>query len=311
MLCAALVFAGAFYLSGQVAFDSAQTSRTARHLPGPTPSDLSTNPVTSGGPSFTNPFSTPAPAQPDPPLQQSSWFAQVQEGIRKGEYNISWQDRCVIDSEPGGLHATNRANNLRAYFREDGVQIVERETSDPDWDVRWQFRAWGRKDAMRSVARTEPKSEEHTNRVSYAYPGIEEWFVNTEDGLEHGFTIAQRPPGDGYLTLTGEFTGLAKARNGAQSNTLEFRDDNDDAVLQYSHLIVTDANGTELFAVMRQLGAQTSFTIDDASAYYPTTIAAVDGSEPTSPDAEPRKTKTAPSSDSPLKYLGAPTMTSA
>ena len=92
-------------------------------------------------------------------VQQSSWFAQVQEGIRKGEYNISWQDKSVIDGDPGGLHATNRANNMRAYFREDGVQIVERETTDPDWDLRWQFKGWGRNGTMQAVTKVAPSAQ--------------------------------------------------------------------------------------------------------------------------------------------------------
>ena len=120
----------------------------------------------------------------DEQLKQGSWFGQVQEGIRKAEHNITWQDKCVVEGAPGGLHAANRANNLRAYFREDGIQIVERETSDPDWDVRWQFRRWGRDGAMRDVTEVKPTSDDNTNRVTFAHPGIEEWFVNGGGGLE-------------------------------------------------------------------------------------------------------------------------------
>ena len=52
------------------------------------------------------PSAAPAPSvaednDPGEALDQSSWFAQVQEGIRKGEYNISWQDKSVIEGEDG------------------------------------------------------------------------------------------------------------------------------------------------------------------------------------------------------------------
>ena len=120
--------------------------------------------------------------------------SSLQESVRKAEYNITRQDTCVIDGMPGGLHAANRANNLRAYFRKDGVQLVERETSDPEWDLRIRLEAWGHDGAMQPAPEVQPAAAEHTNRVTYTRPGIEEWFENTESGLEHGFTITSAPP---------------------------------------------------------------------------------------------------------------------
>ncbi|MFP6616140.1 MAG: hypothetical protein VCB26_07020, partial [Candidatus Hydrogenedentota bacterium] len=205
-------------------------------------------------------------------LEQSSWFAQVQEGIRKGEYNVSWQDKSVIEGDPGGLHITNRKNNLRGYFREDGVQIVERESSDPDWDVRWQFESWGRDKNMLDVARVLPTTEDNTNRLSYHYPGIKEWFVNTEAGLEHGFTIAHRPSGVGPLILIGQFAGSARSDNGADPNTIEFRDEDHRTLLQYAKLEVTDATGRTVPASLRLRQGETRFVVHDTDAIYPITV---------------------------------------
>ncbi|GMW00562.1 MAG: hypothetical protein AMXMBFR84_16990 [Candidatus Hydrogenedentota bacterium] len=211
---------------------------------------------------------SPAPSGPSSETSQDpAWMSQVQEGIRKAEYNITWQDNSVIEGEPGGLHATNRAANLRAYFREDGVQIVERETSDPDWDIRWQFKAWGREGAMREVSKVKPESDSHTNRLAYKHPGIEEWYVNDERGLEHGFTIAERPAGDGALVIAGAFGGSAQAAN--SGNGIAFRDEDNNVLLQYAKLEVFDATGKSIPATLRQLDGETRFTIHDADAVYP------------------------------------------
>ncbi|MFP6582813.1 MAG: hypothetical protein VCD00_09685, partial [Candidatus Hydrogenedentota bacterium] len=202
----------------------------------------------------------------------SSWFNEVQEGIRKAEYNVSWQDTSVIKGAPGGLHIANRKNNLRGYFREDGVQIVERETSDPDWDVRWQFESWGREKNMLDVAPVLPTTEDHTNRLSYNYPGIEEWFINTEAGLEHGFTIGHRPAGPGPLILTGQFAGSARPDNGTGANTIEFRDEDERTLLQYAKLEVTDATGRIIPATLRLWQGETRFVVHDTDATYPITV---------------------------------------
>jgi len=215
-------------------------------------------------------------------LKQTSWWGEVQENIRKSEYNITDQEKCVIEGAPGGLHATNRANNLRAYFRDDGVQIIERETSDPDWDVRWRFKSWGRPDSMRSVPHVAPAAEDHTNRVTYTYPGIEEWYVNSEEGLEHGFTITERPPGEGDLVLQGLFGGDVVARLSSSREAVEFTRKDDREVLQYTKLVIADARGKLLPAEMhltrnpepetREPSTALRIAITDDGAAYPLTV---------------------------------------
>ncbi|MFC1735237.1 carboxypeptidase regulatory-like domain-containing protein [Candidatus Hydrogenedentota bacterium] len=210
-----------------------------------------------------------APAS-DEELKQTSWFGQVQENIRKAEYKITRQEKCVIDGEPGGLHAANRANNLRAYFREDGLHLMPRETSDPEWQLRYQFTAWGRESAMQPIRPIEPVNKPgERNRVEYHHSGITEWYVNNEEGLEHGFTISQRPAGGGELFIEGEWEGL-RARNGQDGILL--KTDEGGEVLRYTKLEVRDATGAAVHARMSVVGNSPCIVIADSEAIYPLTV---------------------------------------
>ena len=164
-------------------------------------------------------------------------FGQVQENIRKAEYNITLAGQ-VCNRRPTRrppCHAnTAPTTSVGLTIRRrrcSGLSSARR--ARPEWDVQWRFKKWGRDGNTRSVQPVKPHADEHTNRLTYGYDGIEEWFVNDERGLEHGFTVARRPAGDGPLVLTGVFGGTAQANNTANPNTIEFADGNGRALLQY------------------------------------------------------------------------------
>ncbi|MCP3980198.1 MAG: hypothetical protein GY716_12910 [bacterium] len=54
------------------------------------------------------------------------WWSATRENIRRAEYRVSVQD---------GLHAANRAQNLRLRFRADGTEIVRRSVASPSWSL--------------------------------------------------------------------------------------------------------------------------------------------------------------------------------
>ena len=70
----------------------------------------------------TPPASTPEPAaaatSPDQ-LERTNWWGNVQENIRNAEYNITCQEKCVIEGEPDLLDAECRYGLRRhdAAFR--------------------------------------------------------------------------------------------------------------------------------------------------------------------------------------------------
>lgn len=107
-----------------------------------------------------------------------------------------------------------KARNPRQQFvtRFDGRGFtVQPDTGAWRWGL--ELRAYGFSGAMREAARNASVSVRH-ERVGYDWgSGIEEWFVNDRRGLEHGFTLRERPEqGAGPLRLRMAVRGELEAR---------------------------------------------------------------------------------------------------
>jgi hypothetical protein len=115
-------------------------------------------------------------------------------------------------------------------------------------------------------------------RVAYDWDDtLQEWYVNDTRGVEHGYTIHQRPPQDnhregGLLTFTLAVRG--ELRPDIQTDGLGVRFVNGDgaAVLTYGGLTVLDADGQALSASLRSVAEGLRLTIDERGARYPLTI---------------------------------------
>ena len=83
--------------------------------------------------------------------------------------------------------------------------------------------------------------------------------------------LAQRPAAHG-ATVRSARPSPSNADNAANPNTLEFRDDEGRALLQYAKLEVTDASGRRILATLRRTSGETRFIIHDVEAKYPIVI---------------------------------------
>ncbi len=127
---------------------------------------------------------------------------------------------------------------------------------------------WGRADRVRrpgvasvSVVR---------NRVTYRYPGGEQWFVNGPLGLEQGFTIARAPVGAGPLRLALGVSGnVSVSGDGAAGLTFS---DSAGARLTYSGLTAFDAAGRRLRATLAASGRRITISVADRGARYPIVV---------------------------------------
>ena len=203
-------------------------------------------------------------------LKQTSWWAEVQENIRRTEYEISRQEKSVIEDHPGGLHAVNRAQNLRAYFRKDSVQVLQRTGDPAAWEWRWELSGYGRNDGSIPVGDVEPTHE--NTRVEYDRSGITEWYENTEEGVEQGFTVSTRPVGTGELVIEGRVEGGLRGVIDRSGEFIRFLDKNNVEVLRYGDLVSCDATGKSLPAKMLVAKNTVRLVVDDAQAAYPITI---------------------------------------
>lgn len=124
------------------------------------------------------------------------------------------------------------------------------------------------------IAKTEKQ------RVSYSWDdNVEEWFINDQRGLEHGFTIRQRPDGGSShnpLQFNLRVRGDLTPKVSAEGNALTFIDASGAEVVTYSALKVLDADGKSLRAHFETEKAgrasRIKLVIDEREARYPITI---------------------------------------
>ena len=61
------------------------------------------------------------------PGQESAVPMQgIEQVIRESEYHVTWQDQSVLPDIDAAWHAPNRAQNLRFYFTDHGLRVLDR-----------------------------------------------------------------------------------------------------------------------------------------------------------------------------------------
>jgi hypothetical protein len=131
--------------------------------------------------------------------------------------------------------------------------------------------ALGRGASLTAVPSVSPKAA--ANRVSYAYPGVAEWFANGPLGLEQGFTV-ERPPAAGTggpLTLSMSVSGGLRASLAGDGHAAAFSRVGW-TVLSYTGLAVTDARGRSVSSWLGLDGNHLLIRVDDFRAAYPLQI---------------------------------------
>ncbi|MGH7724467.1 MAG: FG-GAP-like repeat-containing protein [Candidatus Eiseniibacteriota bacterium] len=191
-----------------------------------------------------------------------TWLKRVGEGLERDEYVASWTEQ--------GLQAPNRAQNLRAWFRSNGVQLRQRTADEGAWQWRWRTARWGRPGRMRHAEAVSPVAR--GSRVEYLRKGLVEWYENRSQGLEQGFTVATRPGGLGPLRIEGRLASGIRMTPSSDGRELDFVDETGACVLRYGKLVVWDAVGARLPARLAAEDRGVAIEVDDRAAAYPITI---------------------------------------
>ena len=163
---------------------------------------------------------------------------------------------------PGGFRSLNPAQRLAESFTASGASISAGHTR-----VGLSLAAVGYGSSLTAVGPAAPSSR--ANRVSYARPGITEWFTNGPLGLEQGFTLT-RPPGaraGGPLTLAVRLSGNTRASLGLAGTVLLRRAG--DAAFRYDGLSAFDATGRRLRSWLGLDGGRLLIHVDARGARYP------------------------------------------
>lgn len=156
---------------------------------------------------ITEPELTQATAESGPPdeasLPAGVDLPRLQRALAEREYQVSRNGR--------GLQAPNRAHDLRTYFDETGIRVHDRTAEGSPELLALALVASGR--GAHGTPALPGELVHDGSRVEIRREGLTEWYENSAAGLEQGFTLAARTPGDGELWLELSLVGAhAKPR---------------------------------------------------------------------------------------------------
>lgn len=205
----------------------------------------------------TTPTSPVDPVGPTDALDAVPWPARI--GLERAMAEVDPRHAPTTDHG----HPQLASYGVSASFAEATELHVGRHTAT------LRAVSLGRANARTPLATVAPTIEGCEVRAERA-PGVVEWWRSLPSGLEHGMTIANRPAGAGELVLEIEVTGLAV--RSAAHDAVDLVDEGGVAVATYAHLVVTDATGVALPAVMLAGRGEITLVLDDAGAAYPVAI---------------------------------------
>jgi hypothetical protein len=166
----------------------------------------------------------------------------------------------------GGLTAVSPTQGLSTSFGPGGVSVLSGRSR-----LELRLAEIGYGSSLATVAMSAPRAR--GNRVSYAHPGIDEWYANGPLGLEQGFTIAHARPREtaGPLTLAIALAGNARASLARGGTAVTFEQDGR-SFLRYGGLVASDAHGRVLRSSLAVRNGRVLIRVDDRNAAYPLRI---------------------------------------
>jgi hypothetical protein len=175
----------------------------------------------------------------------------------------------IQDSGHGALLCLNRAQQLTVEFDSASAHLIHADLSHPDGSIGVRLTGYGYGERLEKPAPAAPVAA--GNRVEYRRGDVTEWYTNTPQGLEQGFTLARRPasgrsePLAIALGITGDLApeqkdGAVLLRSGKG------------VVMRYAGLAARDSRGHTLPSRMEVAGHEIRLVVKDDQARYPLTI---------------------------------------
>jgi len=210
-------------------------------------------------------------------FQAASAQELVPESLEAGDWagiRAAYEAGCHKAFEvDGGYQARNPGQRWLTKFDGRGFLV---QPDDGDWSWGLQLQAFGFEGAMQVVgAAAEASAEE--NRVKYDWNAdVQEWYVNDARGLEHGYTLLNRPvKGDdeaSHLVFDLSVRGSLKAELLDDGSGVRFVDEQGIVALTYASLHVFDADGVAQAATFVGGETRVRISITESGARYPLTI---------------------------------------
>jgi hypothetical protein len=214
--------------------------------------------------------------------QQLTAPGQVPDGVAKSDWtNIRAAyeaGRHAFHPVKGGWQARNPSQQWTMEF--DGRGFVSEPKGGGGWQWGLELKGYGFPGAMHTISGV-PAVKAEGQRLTYNWDSVvQEWWVNDMRGLEHGFTVRERPAARRETAPPLQFQlsvrGSLAAQIAADGLGVQFCDAAGNTVINYSGLKVWDADGKILPSHFKPLNSRNpslvTLSVDERGARYPLTI---------------------------------------
>jgi hypothetical protein len=208
------------------------------------------------------------PLRPAAPTLGAEDWDQLVPLMRAAEYQAAPRAR---DDGRAAFWAPNPASDLSLSFGPDGLMVAPLRDG-ASWSLSLRAAAYGPAGAAVALAGA-PALSADGPRVEYRWPGLSEWYVNSEEGLKHNITLER--PAAGQLQVNLALGGTLRPRVSADGQTVAFQDAAGATVLDFGALYVYDAAGATLparFGAPADSGATLPLLVEAQGARFPITI---------------------------------------
>jgi hypothetical protein len=202
----------------------------------------------------------------------ADWWSTVQRKLENSDYRFQQSAQ--------GFETGNRDHNLLARFQGSEVHLTARTADDIKGPVLFtrDYERVGWTTPLSNGApvlgacdgsgRTDER-DQCLRRLEYQpRSDLVEWWLNTREGLEQGWTLTQKPAGEGHLTI-----GIAVTGAGVKVTPQGVRMVSKGGLsVRCEKPIATDNRGRALSVMFAQREGGFSLLVDDHDAAYPITI---------------------------------------
>jgi hypothetical protein len=200
-------------------------------------------------------------------LKQDGQYDGLQTAMNQARFNVSRAENTPLGRS--AWHAPNPAAGYDAYITETGVSIAVNDTSV----VSLNLHSLGYGAGLRTVAPGEVSGDKQTINLMRE-GGVREWYINTPEGLEQGFTLMEAPGAQQAgeplrLALQVSEGWRAAVRDDGQAVTLR---STEGQAVDYGKLAVRDHLGRDIPARLTVVKKQVVIEVEDREATYPLTI---------------------------------------
>jgi hypothetical protein len=202
---------------------------------------------------------------------------EVPQGLAKSDWTsirAAYEaGRHAFQPVGGGWQARNPGQQWTTKF--DGRGFTA-EPKSAGWQWGLELKSYGFVGHERAIS-GKPSVKADGQRLSYDWnAAVQEWFVNDARGLEHGFTVRQRPTAGTDAAATLQFDlavrGPLTPHVTEDALAVEFRDASGAEVLHYAGLKVWDTDGKILPAHFAAADGGVRLLVDERGARYPITV---------------------------------------